>query len=202
MNRDELTRTFRDPPILETGRLYLRKMLKRDCADMYEYAHLPEVTKYLLWDPHENEGFTHRYLSYIQSRYRSGDFYDWAIVYRENNKMIGTCGFTRFNIEANNAEIGYVLNPNYWGIGIAPEAVREVMLFGFEKLCLHRIEARFMSDNLRSRRVMEKVGMTFEGISRESMHVKGKYVSVGVCSILRNEYREKYGYRYENGHIR
>ncbi|MBE6542642.1 MAG: GNAT family N-acetyltransferase [Ruminococcaceae bacterium] len=202
MNRDELTKIFRDPPVLNTRRLYLRKMLKKDSADMFEYASRHEVTKYLLWDPHENRGFTQSYLSYIQSRYRAGDFYDWAVIYRDNDKMIGTCGFTRFNIEANSAEVGYVLNPLYWGIGIAPEVVREVMRFGFDYLRLHRIEARFMADNRRSLRVMEKVGMTFEGINRESMHVKGKYVSVGVCSILEQEYRKLYGPRYENEYIR
>ena len=162
---------------------------------MYEYARRREVTEYLLWEPHESEIFTHRYLTYLQSRYRSGDFYDWAVIYRDNDKMIGTCGFTRFNIESNSAEIGYVLNPTYWGIGIAPEAVREILRFGFDYLRLPSIEARFMAGNLRSRRVMEKVGMTFEGINRESMHVKGKYVSVGVCSILQHEYRNLYGVR-------
>lgn len=190
-----MTRTFREPPVLNTRRLYLRKMLKKDSRDMYEYARRHEVTEYLLWDPHESELFTHRYLTYIQSRYRSGDFYDWAVIYRDNDKMIGTCGFTRFNIESNSAEIGYVLNPAYWGIGIAPEAVREILRFGFDYLRLHRIEARFMAGNQRSRRVMEKVGMTFEGINRESMHVKGKYVSVGVCSILQQEYRNLYDVR-------
>jgi len=192
MNHNEIVQIFRDPPILETPRLYLRKMLKKDSADMYEYSKLEEVTKYLLWDPHVSESYTYKYLSYLQSRYRAGDFYDWAVIWRDNNKMIGTCGFTRFNIEANSAEVGYVLNPSYWGLGIAPEAVRAVLNFGFLELGLHRIEAKYMADNIRSRQVMEKVGMTYEGICRDSIHVKGQYVSVGVCAILRNEYIEKY----------
>lgn len=193
MNHDEITRTFRDPPVLETPRLYLRKMLKRDSTDMYEYASRRDVTEFLLWEPHHSEAYTHKYLSYLQSRYRAGDFYDWAIVWRDTDKMIGTCGFTRFHMDANAAEIGYVLNPVFWGIGVAPEAVRAVMRFGFRQLNLHRIEARYMIGNNRSRRVMEKVGMTFEGIGRDAMHVKGKYVSIGTCAILRNEYLNMYG---------
>lgn len=193
MNRDEITRTFRDPPVLETPRLYLRKMLKKDSADMYEYACRSDVTEYLLWEPHSSEMYTYKYLSYIQSRYRAGDFYDWSIILRESDKMIGTCGFTRLNVESNSAEIGYVLNPVYWGIGLAPEAVRAVMKFGFWQLRLHRIEARYMVGNERSRRVMEKVGMTYEGVGRDSMHVKDKYVSIGTCAILRNEYMQLYG---------
>lgn len=193
MNRDEIIRIFRDPPVIETNRLCLRKMQKKDAADMYEYASRREVTEYLLWEPHESEFYTHRYLSYIQSRYRAGDFYDWAVVWRKSNKMIGTCGFTRLNIEANSAEIGYVLNPDFWGHGIAPEAVVAVMRYGFSELRLHRIEARYMLGNDRSRRVMEKIGMQFEGIGRDSMHVKGKYVSIGTCAILRNEFVRLHG---------
>ncbi len=195
MNREETERIFRDPPIIDTQRLYLRKILKKDSSDMYEYSKNREVTKYLLWEPHMNESYTRKYLAYLQGRYRAGDFYDWAVVWRSREKMIGTCGFTRFNMEANSAEIGYVLNPDYWGYGIAPEVVYAVMKFGFSVLRLHRIEAKYMVGNERSRRVMDKLGMKFEGIARDSMHVKGRYVSVGTCAILRDEFLSLYGER-------
>lgn len=193
MNHDELTRIFRDPPQIHTPRLILRRMLKSDSADMYEYSRDPAVSAYLLWNPHESEAFTRRYLNYLQSRYRAGDFHDWAVVWREADKMIGTCGFTRFSLDSNSAEIGYVLNRAYWGLGIAPEAVRAILRFGFLDLRLHRIEAHYMIGNDRSRRVMEKVGMTYEGTLRDSLFVKGRYVSVGVCAILEDEYRTMYG---------
>ncbi len=192
MNRDEIIRIFRDPPILETDRLVLRKMLKKDAADMYDYARRPDVTEYLLWEPHASQMYTYKYLSYLQSRYRAGDFYDWAIVHKRNDKMIGTCGFTKLNIESNSAEIGYVLNPDFWGLGIAPEAAVTIMQYGFLNLRLHRIEAKYMIGNDKSRRVMEKIGMQFEGVSRDSMHVKGRYVSIGTCAILRGEFMRMY----------
>ncbi|MBE6613772.1 MAG: GNAT family N-acetyltransferase [Ruminococcaceae bacterium] len=197
MNREEVQRIFRDPPVLTTNRLILRRMLKSDYRDMYEYACQPRVTRYLLWHPHDSEAYTCKYLQYIQSRYRLGEFYDWAVVLKDpegtekpfsKGKMIGTCGFTRFHNEHNAAEIGYVLNPAWWGRGLATEAVSAVLRFGFVDLRLHRIEARYMTGNDASRRVMEKAGMTFEGIARESMLVKGEFVSVGTCSILRSEY--------------
>lgn len=188
MNRDEITRIFREPPVLSAERIFLRKMRKTDSYDMFEYSKRQDVTKYLLWEPHRDESYTYKYLTYVQSRYRSGDFFDWSVIYRENNKMIGTCGFTRINTDSNSAEIGYVLNPDYWGRGIAAEAVRRVMRFGFDELSLHRIEAKYMIDNIQSRRVMEKVGMTYEGVNRDSMFVRGNYVSVGVCAILSSEF--------------
>lgn len=190
MDKDDVTRIFRQIPTLECDRIILRRMQKSDADDMYEYASNPAVTKYLLWDIHPNRRFTYNYLSYIHTRYRTGEFHDWAIVTKNGEKMIGTCGFTRFNPAANSGEIGYVLNPAYWGKGVAAEAARRVIRFGFDTLELNRIEAKFMENNVQSRRVMEKVGMTFEGIAREGMFVKNRYVSVGTYSILRSEYNE------------
>ncbi len=177
---------FRDPPILYTNRLTLRKLAKTDYNDMFEYSSNSDLTKYLTWDPHPDKNYTHKYLSYIQSKYRSCEFFDWAIIY--NGKMIGTCGFTTLNDQDLCGEIGYVVSPNYHNMGIATEAVERVLEFGFDVMGLHRIEARYMLDNLPSRKVMEKVGMTFEGVLRESMYIKNRYVSVGICSILRSEY--------------
>lgn len=179
---------FTKMPVLETERLRLRRMLVTDSTDMFEYSSDPKVTKYLTWYPHPDADYTHDYLEYIGTKYRTGDFYDWAITLRSNGKMIGTCGFTRFNFTDDSAEVGYVLNPAYWGQGIAPEALSAVLKFGFDKLSLNRMEAKYIDGNDASRRVMEKVGMKYEGTLRSSMLIKGEYKNIGICSILRSEY--------------
>lgn len=186
MDRDSTAKIFKDPPVLKTERLILRRMLRTDASDMFEYARLPEVTKYLLWEPHINEKYTARYLSYVQSQYRAGEFYDWAITL--GGKMIGTCGFTSFDHRNNSAEVGYVLSPAFHHRGLATEALLRVMYFGFTVLSLHRIEARFMVGNDESRRVMERVGMSFEGVAKDSIFVKGHYVSVGTCAVTKDEF--------------
>ena len=129
-----------------------------------------------------------KFLAYVLPRYKSGDYYDWALVERATGKMIGTCGFTSFNLAANSAEVGYVLNRARWGEELAPEALRAVLRFGFGYLGLHRIEAHYIVGNEKSLRVMEKVGMKFEGILRDFMFVKGGYVSVGFAAILSEEF--------------
>ena len=190
MKKEKIYRVFSHLPELTTERLTLRKMLVADTSDMYEYASRPDVTTYLTWQPHPDRDYTREYLQYLGGRYNAGMFYDWAVIYEPDCKMIGTCGFTSFKCSSDSAEVGYVLNPEYWGRGIAVEALERVLAFGFEDMGLHRIEARFMDGNDRSRRVMEKVGMTFEGTLREGMLVKGNYVSVGICSILESEWKE------------
>ena len=191
MKKEKIYRVFSHLPELITPRLTLRRMLVSDTEDMYEYASRQDVTKYLAWYPHSSRDYTREYLQYLGGRYAAGMFYDWAVVYEPDCKMVGTCGFTSFNCSSDIAEVGYVLNPEYWGKGIATEALSRVLQFGFEELGLNRIEAKFIQGNDRSRRVMEKVGMSFEGILRESMMVKGSYMNIGICSILRSEWQQR-----------
>lgn len=190
MKKDKIYNLFSRIPTLETPRLILRGMRVSDAADMFAYAKDPAVTEFLTWYPHATAEETRQYLTYVGQRYRTGDFYDWAVVDQESGHMIGTCGFTSFNCPSDSAEVGYVLNPAYQGRGLATEAVRRVIRFGFEELELHRIEAHFMEGNDASRRLMERVGMTFEGFARESMKIKGKYCTVGTCAVLRGEYEK------------
>ncbi|MBR4933629.1 MAG: GNAT family N-acetyltransferase [Clostridia bacterium] len=189
MDRRTILTYFKDPPTLFTERLMLRKILKSDSEDYYEFASDPAVTKYLLWKPHESFSFTRHYLSYLQGRYRAGEFYDWGIVDRASGRLIGTCGFTAFDLINNSAEVGYVLHRDFWHHGIAAEALTRVLEFGFQTLCLRRIEARYMVGNDNSRGVMEKVGMTFEGVKRDSLLLDGSYISVGTCAILSDEFK-------------
>ncbi|MBQ6702486.1 MAG: GNAT family N-acetyltransferase [Clostridia bacterium] len=192
MQKDTVYRTFKRIPSIETDRLILRKLKVADFEDMYEYSKSDEVTKYLLWRSHPDEQYTRDYLKYIQSRYRAGDFFDWALEHKESGKMIGTCGFAKLDYDNNSAEIGYVINPAFWHKGYASEAVKKVIDFGFHTLNLHRIEARYIVGNEFSRKVMEKCGMIFEGIHRSSLMVKDSFVSVGYCAITADDYISNY----------
>jgi len=184
MKRETVCKIFSHMPAIKTERLVLRPLHVTDAKDMFEYASREEVTEYLLWSPHQSEAYTRNYLRYVEDRYAIGDFYDWAVTLSDSGKMIGTCGFTRLDMKHNLGEIGYVLNPDFHHVGYATEAAKAVIEFGFNTLRLHRIEARFMQGNDSSKHVMEKLGMEFEGFARDSMLVKGKYRTIGVCSII------------------
>ena len=185
---DRISKVFAKPPKLYTGRLLLRAMDRRDARDMFEYACDPEVTKYLMWAPHDNIDFTVRFLKQVEASYKKGVFFDWGVEYRENGKFIGTCGLASVDLPNSAAEIGYVFNPRYWNRGIATEAVSEVIRFCFEELKLNRVEARYMTGNDASRRVMEKSGMLFEGVRRSSLFVRDGYRDVGVCAVTAADY--------------
>lgn len=192
MKKEAVVKRFKRIPVITSERLVLRKMRVDDYEDMYDYSKRDDVTKYLLWSPHPNKNHTKKYLEYIKTRYDEGEFYDWAVELKSEKHMIGTCGFTSFDFSNNSAEVGYVINPVYHGNGYAPEALLEVMAFGFLVLKLHRIEARYMDGNDASRRVMDKLGMRYEGCARSSMFVKGEYKSIHTCAMLSDEFINRY----------
>ena len=185
MKKSDL-KIFEKIPTIKTERLILRTMERSDLLDVYEYAKDFEVSKYLMWRPHKDVDFTARYLKYLQKLYKKQSFYDWGITYE--GKLIGTVGFTSFDLSNNCAEIGYVLNRSYWTKGIASEAAREVIRFGFEVLALNRIQAIFLPENEASKNLLIRCGMKSEGVRRKALFVKGEYRDIEICALLREEY--------------
>lgn len=190
---EKLLSIFDRYPVLESEHLLFRRIDRRDAADMYEYSCSSEVTRYLLWNPHPSPSYTRQYVEDLKRQYREHCFFDFALVVKDENRMIGTCGFTRLDPANRAAEVGYVLSPHYWGQGLATEALGLLLRWAFCDLGLNRVEARYMVENAASRRVMEKNGMVFEGVRREGMLVKGSFRDIGICSILRREFVQRFG---------
>ncbi|MEQ2130644.1 GNAT family protein [Caldanaerobacter subterraneus KAk] len=176
-------------PVLETSRLILKKISLEDAEDMFEYASDPEVTKYVSWEYHKNIEDSLNLIKRILSISDKEEVAIWGLYLKENEKLIGTC---ELNIDRKNmiGEIAFALGKKYWNKGIMTEAVREVIEFGFEKLNLNRIQARCMVENIASERVMQKVGMKFEGILREALFAKGRFWDMKMYSILKREYEK------------
>ncbi len=191
MRKESIYRIFLRIPTLETDRLILRKMLVSDAEDVYAYSCRDDVTEYLTWTPHPTPAYTVDYLRYLGQRYNVGDYFNWAVVEKKSGRVIGSCGFTRFDFPNDAGEIGYVFHPDFGGRGYATEAAREVLRFGFVALKLHRIEAKYLKGNEHSRLLLERLGMSFEGERREAMLVKGAYRTVGTYSMLAREYRRE-----------
>ncbi len=175
---------FKDLPTIRSKRIVLRKISINDLSDVYEYASNPEVSRYLLWYPHKTLSYTRQYLEYLEKLYKKEKFYDWGIELC--GKMIGTVGFSSFNLKTNSAEIGYVLNPEFWGKGIVAEAIFEILKFAFGNLDLSRVEAVFLPDNTQSRRVLEKCNFKYRG--KKLFLVKGEYRYVDIFSISKEEF--------------
>ena len=164
---------FKDMPVLETERLVFKKIVESDLSDVYEYAKDPKVSEYLLWEPHKSIDYTRSYIDFLQLLYRKKQFYDWGIHLKENMKMIGTCGFTNIDIKTNSATVGYVINSNFWGQGIATEALKKLKEFAKAELKLSGLRAKIIKENQRSAKVLEKCGFKIKEEQSEKMKVKG-----------------------------
>ena len=187
----KLKEIFSNLPRFETERLILRRIENMDYADMFEYSADPDVTKYLTWKPHEKIEDTKDYIVGLQKRYDSGKFFDWGLVCREDGRFIGTCGFTSINIVQNTCEVGYVLSKKYWGRGYMTEALECVMDFAFNYFGFYKVEARFIEGNINSQKVMQKMGMLYERVNKNALHVKGEYKNVHTYTITIDEFENR-----------
>ncbi|WP_342434154.1 GNAT family protein [Neobacillus sp. FSL H8-0543] len=178
---------FGDFPVLETERLFLRKISLKDVDDMFSYCSKEEVAKYVTWNAHRTISDTMEFVEFTLEQYANKKVAPWGIEYKENGKLIGSIDFVSWQLNHKTAEIGYVLSQDYWGNGIITEAVKEVIRFGFEKMGVVRIQARCFEENAGSERVMEKAGMSFEGTLRKAMLAKGKHQNLKVYSIVKEE---------------
>ena len=179
---------FGDLPTLETDRLTLRPLTGADLYDVFDYCSDPLVARYVTWEPHRTIDDSRFFLDLVLGKYRLGEVAPWGLAHRRERRIIGTCGFIWWNQTHASAEIGYAMARRYWGQGLMTEAAREIIRFGFDVMRLNRIEACHDTGNPASGRVMEKVGMTYEGTRREAAFLKGDFRDLRSYSILRREY--------------
>ena len=184
----EIEQIYGDLPALETDRLLLRKITIEDLEGMYSYASNQVVAKYVTWNAHQFISDTKEFVEFVLSQYENRKIAPWGIEYKETGNFIGTIDFVSWLPHHNTAEIGYVIHPHYWGRGITTEAAKRVISFGFEKMDLVRIQARCLIENIGSARVMEKSGMTFEGILRKAIFIKEQHQDLKMYSIIKEEF--------------
>lgn len=175
-------------PTIETDRLIIRKFVETDIDDFYEYASDNEVTRYLSWDTYKNKDIAKEYITSIIEKYNRYELAPWGIELKENSKLIGSIDFVQYDYKNFSAEIGYVLNKNYWNKGIMTEALRAIIKFGFEKMDLVRIEMKHNVKNIGSERVIQKNALKYEGTLRKKEFLKKEFVDVKYYSILKEEY--------------
>ena len=147
-------------PVIETARLRLRPFRLDDVDALHRLWTEPEVRQYL-WD---GDVITReRVESLVNTSLTSFEdhgFGLWAVLPREEESLIGFCGFWFFH-EPPKLELLYGISPAHWHKGLATEAARAMMNYGFRELSFQRIEASTDAANMASSKVMERAGMSF-----------------------------------------
>lgn len=174
---------------IETERLILRDWNVEDVDDLYEYARNPNVGPHGGWKPHESKTES---LEIMQTLFIN-EYDSWAIVFKENGKVIGSIGYEDDTKRPgiNCKELGYAMSEDYWGKGIMTEAAKAAIRCGFDEMGLDMVSIYRNPLNERSGRVIDKCGFTYEGILRQANKVyDGSIRDVSCYSMTKEEYKK------------
>lgn len=187
----KLGEIFDNNPVFETERLILRKLELTDAEDYYVLASDPAVTTHTTWSRHETLEDSIGFIERVNERVRLRQAYHWGILYKPKGLLIGRTGIINVDPVNERSEIGYALASEYWNLGIVTEATKRIVAFLFNEVGFNRLEARCNENNPGSYRVMEKIGMTCEGLLRKQLKINGMFLDQRTYSILKEEYFEE-----------
>jgi ribosomal-protein-alanine N-acetyltransferase len=177
---------------IETNRLLLRPFQLSDANDVQRLAGDFEIADTTLFIPHPYEdGVAEQWINTHEENFKSNKEIIFAVSLQETKELIGSIGLI-LNKEHEKAELGYWIGKPYWNKGYATEAAEAMLKFGFIELKLERIHAHYFARNPASGKVMEKLGMQYEGILRNDIKKWGKFEDIKIYGILRSEYQSKY----------
>jgi [ribosomal protein S5]-alanine N-acetyltransferase len=150
------------PATVNTGRLVLRRPVDADASAIFDgYAQDPDAVRYLTWRPHTGIDQTHAFLADCRAGWDRQSHLTWALTLVGDDRLIGMIAVRP---HAFKPDLGYALAKPYWGNGFMTEAGRAIVRVAFANPAVHRVWAVCDVDNRGSARVLEKLGMTREGV--------------------------------------
>jgi RimJ/RimL family protein N-acetyltransferase len=175
-------------PVLDTPRLRLRPFSMDDAGEVHRLAGDTRVASSTMNIPHPyREGMAVSWIATHGPEWERGRRATLAVTLRESGELVGAVALT-VNREQNRASMGYWIGHPYWGRGYATEAARAVLDLAFAELRLRRVEATHFADNPASGRVMEKLGMSYEGTLRSHVIRDGARHDLVVRGVLRSDW--------------
>jgi [ribosomal protein S5]-alanine N-acetyltransferase len=178
-----------EQPALATPRLVLRRFIDTDAPRVQLLAGDDAVAEPTLHIPHPYpDGVAEAWIAGQLQEWAESRRAVWAITRQDDGLLLGTIDLF-FRLTRRQAGTGYWVGREYWGQGIATEALCAVVAWGFDVLGLHRIEASHLTRNPSSGRVMEKAGMRFEGRMRESVLWRGRFEDMSHWAVLASDPR-------------
>jgi [ribosomal protein S5]-alanine N-acetyltransferase len=177
-------------PELKTERLILRPFTLDDALAVKQLAGDPAIADTTLNIPHPYaDGMAESWIETHAKTFARGGGVTYAITRRDDGTLVGAIGLT-CDQRHDRAEMGYWVGQPYWGQGYATEAARALLSYGFTELGLNKICANHFERNPASGRVMQKVGMGYEGLQRQHVRNGDQYEDLVTYGILRSEFAD------------
>lgn len=178
-------------PELFSQRLILNQLRKSDREDIYNIFGDPEVVKNYDVELFKDISEADNLVDYFNARFESNTGIRWAVRRKEDNKLIGTAGFTTWNEFDHSAMIGYDLAKAFWGQGFAREMMDVMLQYAFSDafpFYMNRIEALILPHNEPSIKLVKKCGFVFEGTMRDKCFWNGGFHDMQLFSLVRKDW--------------
>ena len=174
--------------LLETARLILRPFRLEDAEScICNWSADSEVYRYISQEA-QTPNDVYDWLSTADEAYASLETYYWAIVEKESGKVIGEIFVDELSSRNSWCELDWKIGKAFWGKGYTTEAAMSVIQYLLGGVGFHRIQAKCCVENSASERVMQKIGMTKEGILHGYFHAKdGRWCDVVIYAMLSND---------------
>ncbi len=176
--------------MIQTNRLSIREISIEDLNDIHILLSLPESDRYNAFGIpdtiHDTEVIVDGWITEQSAHPRKSYIYSIAIL--DSNQFIGVIALIPGKPKYKIAEVWFKIHVDYWGRGYMTEALYAVLLFAFDDLKLHRIEAGCAVENIASAKVLEKAGMTREGLKRKLLPKGSQWLDCYSYAILENEF--------------
>ena len=158
---------FMLPEAVETQRLLLRRPLPKDADAIFQaYAQDREVTRYLVWLPHASVETTRIFIADCEKQWKDAKAFSYVITRKVDRESLG---MIEFRLNGHRADFGFVLARPYWGQSFMPEAVSVMIPIVLAQPSIYRVEATCDVENKASARVLEKAGLSREGLLRRNI---------------------------------
>jgi ribosomal-protein-alanine N-acetyltransferase len=149
--------------ILETKRLILRHQVLTDLDDLYALYCDPDIIKYIPDAPRNYQETREELEWHMNGHPKHPELGLWATIHKGTNKFIGRCGLLPWTVDSTyEVEVAYTISKAFWGQGLGYEAAQAILNYGFDQLHLTRLICLIDPDNLASKKVATKIGMSFE----------------------------------------
>jgi len=177
------------PRELSTRDLHLRPSTMADAEGMFAMLSDSESMKYWCDKPITDLEAALKALRKDLESDAQGNSMCWAVTLKGQDEMIGKCILFQFSQTNHRAEIGYILNRNYWRQGLMQQALEAVINFAFNTLNLNRIEADVDTENAGSLGLLEKLGFEREGLFRERWFVYDEWQDSVMLGLIKQDWR-------------
>lgn len=172
-------------PQIQTPRLILRRPALSDAKVIQQLAGAREIAQWTLTMPHPYpDGAAEAWIARHEDDLQQDRAVHFAIAPLDERALVGMLSLS-LSLQHDRAEMGYWIGVPYWGRGYCTEAAAAVLGYGFETLGLHRVYANHFAGNTASGRVMQKIGLKYEGTLRQHVKKWGQYLDMVSYGLTR-----------------